>query len=290
MSVGVVFASTGGEKLLRAIRTFRRMEPFCPVHVLVDMSTLSWKQSNVALDRIALATDHLFAVTAHPGYVNGGMNAAVAWMSRLGHSHACVFHDDLAFSHLPEHRCAISHWFDSELLPRSSGLSFCHFEALSHDPGMDLRRRPADWDATDLESDALWRYLASVDIAQNYDICPPGAPFFLRYEGPDIPRKWNRLGPTGFVIPIATWESLNRFTETDGVFYDDEYATECFIRCLPPVYAVTNFPYIHLHNQSVNPWADFARAPWGLVSSFVKRFGADKPGVWHDDWESRWEA
>ena len=289
MNVGVVFASTGGNKIVRAVRSFQRMEPGLPVQVNIAINTNTYRHLNRHHELQLLGLGVKVCHVQPQGFVNGGMNAAVASMQRLGCDYACVLHDDLVFSHLPEHRHAISKWFDSEYLEKSSGLSFSHFEALVPDPGADLRRHPQDWDKEDLESDELWRFLSTVQIAQNVDICPPGASYFFRYEGPDVVRMWNRLGPTCLIVPISTWERLDRFSETNGIYYDDEYATECFLRGLPPIYAVTNFPFIHLHNQSVNPWTDPAQGPWGdTVGSYIRRYGTNKVGVWKDDWEERW--
>lgn len=289
MSVGLVFASTGGYKAMRAVHSLRRMEPNQRIHILLDTTTNTWKSSDIPAEAFKVVADDVRCLRVNHGFVNGGLNAAIAWMQSLGHSHACLLHDDLVFSPLAEHRNSLSRWFDDPLLAKSSGLSFCHFEALVHDAGMDLRRKPEQWDREDMESDTLWQFLARCDIKQNVDICPPGASYFFRYEGPDIVRKWNRIGPTGSVVPIATWEKLGRFNESEGIFYDDEYATECLLREYPPIYAVTNFPYIHLHNQSVNPWADPAPGVWSdCVGAYVRRYGTDKVGIWRDDWEARW--
>jgi hypothetical protein len=287
--VGVVFASTGGFKTVRAIRSFRVMEPSVLVYALIDMTTKTWQANRESLHDIAIHADILCALFENRAFVNGGMNHAVRWMKAMGHSYACVFHDDLVFSPLAEHRHSLSYWFDSDILARSSGISFAHFEALVRDPGANYRRKPERWDEENMESEALWRFLASTDIVTDKDICPPDASYFFRYEGPDVVRKWNRLGPSGYVVPIATWEALGGFDETSGVFYDDFYSTECLLRGFPPIYAVNNFPYIHLHNQSVNPWADVAEGVWGdSGQAFTARYGASKPGIWRDDWEARW--
>jgi len=145
-----------------------------------------------------------------------------------------------------------------------------------------------------MEDPALWEYLKeaySTVAFDGQDINPPGRSFWFRYEGPRGICKWNRLGPTGQVFPIATWEKLGRFDEVDGIFYDSEYPTECFLKKLPPVYAVTNFPFIHLHNQSVNPWADPARGVWGdTEGAFKKRYGGTREEIWWGAWPDRWEG
>jgi len=42
-NIGVVFASTGGNKIVRALRSFHRMEPELSVHIIFDTSSNTWK-------------------------------------------------------------------------------------------------------------------------------------------------------------------------------------------------------------------------------------------------------
>lgn len=291
--VGVVIASTGGNKLLRCVRSLRRMEPDLDIFVQVDQSTVTYRMLGTPFDELQKTPAvYTYFVKDNEGYVNGGLNKAIELMQRTSHDYACLFQDDLIFSPLPEHRHSISQWFDHPLLTQSSGLRFSHFEALT--PTVDLRRSPLEWDREDMEGEDLWRFLAEqyVTVAfDGQDINPPGRSFWFRYEGPRRIEKWNRLGPTGQIIPIATWEQVGRFNEHDGIFYDSEYPTECFLRHLPPVYAVTNFPFIHLHNQSVNPWADPARGVWSdTEGAFKKRYGGTREEIWWGAWPERWEG
>ena len=287
--VGVVIASTGGNKLLRCVRSLANMQPNLPLHAMIDMSAITFQMLHTPMAEIAkYATIRL--IPAHNGFVNGGLNRAIEWMKEAGFDYACLLQDDLVFSPLPEHIGDLSEWFNHPLLAQSSGLRFSHFETLT--PTQDMRRAPHEWDREELEDRPLWEYLKeaySTVAFDGQDICPPNRPFWFRYEGPDRIRKWNRLGPTGQIVPISTWEQLGRFNETNGIFYDSEYPTECFLQHLPPVYAVTNFPYIHLHNQSVNPWADPARGVWGdTEGAFRLRYGGSREQVWKGDWEEKW--
>jgi hypothetical protein len=269
------------------------MEPDLKIYILLDRSAVTYQMLHTPLNKLSEMKDvHFSMVNEHPGFVNGGLNKAVEWMQRSGYDYTCLFQDDLIFSPLLEHRRSISEYFEHPLLAQSSGLRFSHFETLT--PTVDMRRSPQEWDREDMEDPALWEYLkqAYATVAfDGQDICPPGRSFWFRYEGPKNICKWNRLGPTGQVFPIKTWEQLGRFDETEGIFYDSEYPTECFLRKLPPVYAVTNFPFIHLHNQSVNPWADPARGVWGdTEGAFKKRYGGTREEIWWGAWTERWEG
>jgi hypothetical protein len=286
-NVGVVFASTGGNKIVRAVRTFQRMEPDVPVHVTIATNTATYRNLNKAHElqlRDLGAAMHLIEPA---GFVNGGMNAGIRWMRELGYSHACVLHDDLVFSPLPDHRGSLFTWFAQDW-SQVSGITFAHFETLTSDP--DFRREPERWDAQDLENPVLWRDLMTFDREHNGSpVYPAGRDFFVRYEGTDRTRPWNRLGPTGFIVPIALWEAFDGFDETYGLFYDHDYPANCFLRGLAPVYAVPNVPWMHLHNQSVNPWADRADGLWGdSDGAFARKFDKILTDFWWGNWEQRW--
>jgi len=45
VSVGVVFASTGGNKIVRAVRTFQAMEPDLPIHVTMAINSSTYYSS-----------------------------------------------------------------------------------------------------------------------------------------------------------------------------------------------------------------------------------------------------
>jgi len=288
--VGIVFASTGGNKLIRAVRSFRRIEPNYPcVHVAVDVSSNSWRQTEIPMQQMEDETGAVIRYIATRAHINGCLNEAMRFMEEEGYSHACLFHDDIVFSPFPEHRGSVSKWFTPELLA-SSGVTFGHFETSGFDPNEKYARRsPEEWDAEDLESDALWSRLMNFQYDNGFEISNlPNVNFYARYEGPDKVRKWNRLGPTGQVVPIATWRAIGKFDEVAGVHYDQDYTSECFRRKLPPVYAVPNIPWLHLHNQSMRPGGDPAPEPWGSTEAYVRKFGANWPGFWKNDWEERW--
>lgn len=296
MNIGVVFASTGGNKVVRTVRSFQRMEPGLTCHIVMDMDSNTYKLTNQIESSNWLLNNPGVRLRAvhNKAHINGALNQALRWMAQEGYEYACLFHDDLVFSHLPIHRGSLSAWFSSAFITRnSSGLRFSHFETFV--PDLDSRRHADEWDKEDLESDELWKFLSTFTRIDGTEIRPPGRSFWFKYEGPDINRKWNRLGPTGQIVPIKTWKEVGEFDEKDGIFYDQEYPSECYRRGLPPVYSVTNFPYIHLHNQSMNPWGDPAPGLWGdTMKAFGKRFERryDKPdpwaAFWGDDWERLW--
>jgi len=285
MSTGIVFASTGGFKIARAVKTLQAMEPdeIDNIHVLLTTNARTY------LDLGEPALDVKVKRTISTSFVNGSMNQAVAWMRELGYQDACVLHDDLVFSPLAEHRHSLSGWFDMDWIT-VSGVTFAHFECLTGD--VDMRREPLRWDKEDLASEALWNELMTFDRLHNGSpVYPAGRDWFVRYEGADKVRPWNRLGPTGFVVPIALWERFGGFDERFGCFYDHDYPAHCFRNNLPPVYAVSNVPWLHLHNQSVNPWADPAMGIWGdSDGAFARKFGAKLTDFWHTNWEERWLA
>jgi len=284
MSIGTVFATTGGSKLARCLRSFARMEPDVQPHVVLDTSSNTWKRNQ----RLDVPPNTPVRHIVNSAHINGVLNAALEWMKELGHTHAALFHDDLIFSPLPEHRYSLSEWFTHPLVQTSSGLRYSHFETFV--PEVDSRRASEVWEYEDLESPELWTFLKTFTMCDGVDCRPPGRSFWFKYEGPDKVRKWNRLGPTGQIVPLATWEQVGKFDEVEGIFYDGEYPSECFKRKLPPVYAVTNFPYIHLHNQSMNPWGDPAPNGFGNTgAAYERRYHADWPGFWGGDWEEKWK-
>ena len=291
MSVGVFIASTGGKKTLRTIKSFQKMEPDYPIHLVIDISSRSWNTMGKEWEKPLQETGVKIRYTENRAHINGTLNAGMRWLRELGFSHACFFHDDLIFSPFPKHKLSVSRWFTPGLL-KSSGITFGHFEAfaLGPDSGGEpyARRHPTKWDALDLENEALWNELMVFEYNNGFEIRPTGVDWYCRYEGPDKVRPWNRLGPTGQVIPISTWEANHEFDETVGVHYDQDYTMECFRRKCPPVWAVPNVPWLHLHNQTMAPWGDPAPEPWGRTESMIQKYGANWPGFWQNDWEERW--
>lgn len=294
LKIGVVFGSTGGTKLYRTVRSFRKMEPDLPIHVVIDESSFTWKHNPASPSELLDAVQCPIKCVINKAHINGCLNSCIDWVGELGYDYACLFHDDLVFSPLPEHAGSISKWLDNEeLILKSSGIRLSHFETFTND--IDSRRPSEEWDKEDLESEELWQFLKGYTCIDGTEIRPPNKSFWFKYEGPDKVRKWNRLGPTGQIVPVQTWRDVGRFDEKEGIFYDQEYPSECYFRKLPPVWSVPNFPYIHLHNQSMNPWGDPAPGPWSdCMKAYGLRFKArfDKPepwaAFWGDDWEEKW--
>lgn len=290
-----VFASTGGKRIINAVRSFRKMEPHIPVYVMFDISSKSWNNGggDAVRDWLYSAPHGLigYGMTENDKHINGVLNAGMRQAEKLGYSHVVLFHDDLVFSPLPEHRGSLAFWLQPAFIEGTSGMTFGHLECFVRDPGDPFARRPpAFWDAIDLDSPELWRQMFRFPYNNGYEVELPGQEFYVRYEGPDKVRKWNRLGPTGQVVPVATWKALGGFDEVAFVHYDQDYTSEVFRRGWPPVYAVPNVPWLHLHNQSMRPDADVAPEPWGRGEAYVAKFGADWPGYWRSDWAERWQG
>jgi len=306
MSVGVVFVSTGGNKMMRALRSLRRTEPRLPVHIAFSTSSKVWPRNNAQLPYTSFESEPnvLTRLISSPGWINGCFNESIKWMRELGYTHACTIHDDVVFSPLAEHYHHLSKWFsrlesDPEL-STASGLTLSFMEALvkTDNPGV-WERSPDEWDRRDLESDLLWETL-----------CPNGRPAMYfgspgSSEGVSVPlilteqniaanlalTDWfakyfvtericpmARLGPCGQIVPISVWEAIGGFDEANGIFYDMEYPIQCALRGLPPVKVIPNIPYIHLHNQST-AFGDPAVGIWGHdLQSFIAKYGKD-PGA-----------
>lgn len=310
MNVGVCIIATGGRKVLRAVRSLRRMEPDLTIHVLMDMTTNTFREnrSNPSVyDLAALPNVKVWGLTTNPAMVNGAFNAGVRWMNDLGYSHACCLHDDLIFPSLRETRRYLTKRFaqiDSDACLRAaSGIAFGHFEALVFWPGNikhqsgNWHRAPAEWDKLELESKRVWRKLVRDGIPE-HEVDFPDMNFFTLYEGlrGDRCRYASRLGPTGFVIPIDTWKAINGFDEEFGIFYDIVYASECAVRGLPPIIVAPNSPFLHLHNQT-QAFGDPLRPPWNdTLGAFTRKYGMDIDAFWklHSDWsyegERNWEV
>jgi hypothetical protein len=260
--LGIVFVSTGGNKMMRALRSLRRMEPDLPVNILLDTRAKSWYPTPT-FEAFASLPNVEVRASNNTCYVNGAMNAAMAWMAELGCTHACMFHDDIIFSPFSEHRGDLSRWFkrveEDPLLSRASGITLSQVEAITPEPGIPCVPRPAQfWDALDLESESFWRYLrldgdSPTYLDQVHQVYPEGLGWFIEYYGVAKTARCTRLGSTGQIVPIATWELVGHFDEQFGVFYDMEYPVECYRRRLPPIYMIPNIPFLHLHNQSHGP-------------------------------------
>lgn len=292
VTTGVAFCSTGGSKMVRALRSFRRMEPDLPVHIVFNTSSKVWNANRSQVDPNWFESQpnvrvlHVYST----GWINGTFNEAVRWMGELGYSRACCIHDDTVFSPLPENRGHISEWLDrvesDPALSAASGLTLSSMEALVNTgiPGI-WERSPLEWDARDLESEAVWRTMLPGGVSALY-FGSPGADegislgdWFVKYFVTEKIITIARLGPVGFIIPIALWQRVGGFGERDGIFYDMEYPVLCAKLGLPPVLAVPNTPILHLHNQST-AFGDPAVGIWGHdLQSFIHKYGADPAAV-----------
>ncbi len=300
MSVGVFFASTGGNKLTRSVRSFRRMEPDLPIHVVVDTSSNTWRSD----PNFDVPEDVLVMPIVNDAHIDGTLNAGTRWMKDLGFTHACLFHDDLVFSPLPENRYHVSRWFDrmetSEKMQNACGLSFGHHECLVYNTGNVKGQSGAwqqeayKWDLMDLESEGMWRRL-----------CPDGIPtkevefvgWYANHEGhlgnTELrPYHWQasaRLGPTGAIYPIDLWEKVGGFDEKYGIHYDTDYPAACAIAGSKPVLCLPNTPHLHLHNLSIG-FADPSFGKWGsLHEGFQAKYGKSLADFWqeHQEWLDR---
>jgi hypothetical protein len=292
MSVGVVFVSTGGNKMSRALRSFRRMEPSLPVHITFATSSRVWQRYNweAPYEEFAAQPNVRVKLISSPGWINGCFNEAIRWMRDLGYSHACCLHDDTVFSPLPENRLSLSEWIAAAeadpLLAAAAGISLSAMEALvrTSNPGV-WERSPEEWDRTDLESDDTWRILLPGGVSPIY-FGSPGSEdgtavtdWFVKYFVTDRVISIARLGPSGFIVPIPVWERVGGFGESDGIFYDMEYPVATAQLGIPPVLAVPNVPYIHLHNQST-AFGDPAVGIWGHdLASFIAKYGNDPAAI-----------
>ena len=307
MRACAAFASTGGFKLERAIRSFRRTEPDLPVLVAVDASSRTWQ--NMVAAGIGITQElspgwkppafqaneegHLkkfdcrYRNIVNTAYINGMMNAAMRMAQDDGFDLVALFHDDVVFPVVSSSLIAINdltlwlRWAEKHA-GEFSGLTLSLIQAFV--PGT-WARPPAEWDALDLEGEGFWRELMAhlpaegmaiagskeLEAASRHDF--PAMGFFVYYYRPTAVCPWPRLGPTGQIVPVEAWRRAGGFDETDGIFYDIGYAAECRRRGLPPVLAVPSVPHLHLHNQSIG-FADPARGIWGdTIGAFQRRYG-----------------
>ena len=297
MRLGVVFASTGGPKILRAIRSFRKMEPDLPVHVVFDIDSNTWKDKGYkALTVLEEGFSEkfvgikVFCLQGNKAHINGTLNQGMKWLRELGYSHVGLFHDDLIFSPLLENQFYISKCIQrmehSSELMASSGIGFGDLETLYRNPGT-VRFQPGHWDAPpevwdsmDLESEELWQKL-----------CPQGIPariseffmFFVDYTEPgSLVGHCCRLGPVGQIVPLWAWEAVGGFDETYGVHYDSDYPAACLVKQLPPVLCFPNSPILHLHNQSIG-YKDPSVNLWGdVTAAFQKKYNKEYGQFWRE--------
>jgi len=301
MRVGVVFASTGGFKILRAIRSLRKTEPDFPIHVVWDVDSGTWRNgggSAIADQVQSMPNVHTrqFHNTKH---INGTLNEGMRWMRELGYEYVCLLHDDIIFSPLSENMHHLTYWFDrmdqDPKLMDASALTLSLIETGITGPDGDLftgRQPPEWWDKLDLESEALWQRLLPEGKTPGFPMGNGPAyevaacdwlPFSIRYFCGDM-NYYTRLGPTGQIVPVKTWELIGGFDEKDGIHYDHEYPMECAIRNLPRIKVIPNAPHLHIHNQSIG-YLDPSVGLWGNVGrAFDNKYGAFLKS---EEW-SRW--
>jgi len=287
VSVGVAFASTGGFKIIRAVRSFHLQEPSLPVHVVIDASSNTWKSERFRTPLVDYSYVQSREVDNY-SHINGTLNHAVRWMGELGYTHAALFHDDLIFSPLARNRNYLTSWINrlaaSQDLRSASALSFGELEAFVKNPGT-VRGQPGHWDAPpsmwdamDLESPSFWESLIALDGTPLrtadfpvffVDYCPAGEGLFDRRL---------RMGPTGQIVNIAAWEAVGGFDEAYGLHYDTDFPFACITHSLPPVLYIPGAPHLHLHNQSMG-YADPALGLWG---HFEDAFERKYHKVFHD--------
>lgn len=282
MNPGVVFVSTGGEKMVRALRSLRRVEPDLPVHIVMDLSSRTWGKNSQspALSWFEAQPSTLVRGVTNTAYINGALNAGMRWMEELGHSHGCLFHDDVIFS--PLHPLQLTNLF-KENFPPASALTFSLLQAFV--PKV-WQRPAAEWDAIDLESQDVWQKLLGepkywTEAEGVPEIHPKDWTFFVQYHCVNRPLTWPRLGPTGQIVPMNTWHEVGCFDETCGIFYDIQYPAECRRRGLPPIYIIPSVPHLHLHNQTIG-YADPALGIWANTMKAFSNLYGDYHEFWKD--------
>lgn len=286
MEVGVVFASTGGPKIFRAIRSLRKTEPNIPLHVVWDIGSRTWKEGGSLIAESVQSLPNVHTVAfENTKHINGTLNKGMEWMKQLGYEYACLFHDDIIFSPLKQNMHHLSVWFErldeDPVLKDTSALTLSLIETGITGPDGDLftgKQPPEWWDSLDLESEALWEKLLPGGRTPGFPMgngpayeVPASSeiPFSIRYFCGDM-NYYTRLGPTGQIVPIQIWEQIGRFDEKDGIHYDHEYPMECAIRNLPRIRVIPNVPHLHIHNQSIG-YLDPSVDLWGNVGAAFER-------------------
>lgn len=297
--VGVVFASTGGNKISRALRSLRRMEPDLPLHVCFDVQSKTWEESGGSPDLSDIPNVLTSSYESNSNrWINGTLNAAMRWMRALNYTHACLLHDDVVFSPLLSSRHSLSEWFarirTTPRLQSAAALSLSSMEAFVPHEG-SIRGQPgnwhqsaAEWDSMDLESTELWRRLLPDGLPAGYfggdspiGMLDLGA-WFVHYYSVKESRSCIRMGPSGQIVPIETWQRLGGFDEHHGLIYDTDFPIAAALINLPPVLILPNIPYLHLHNQSIG-YSDPATGPWGdFLGSFISHYGWDPAEFWKE--------
>jgi len=299
-TVGIAFATTGGEKILRAVRSLRHTEPDLPIYIIVDMTSGTWRSHGFEIyDELYALKNVVVKEFDNQGWhINGTLNHAMSTLEGEGYSYVCLFHDDVIFSPFEQHKYDLSEIFSridgrEEFLINHSGLTLGLMETGITGPDGDLftgNKPDADWDKNDLESPEVWEKLLpggkipgwlmgdGVKIYEREDVfrinAPEPTPVAIRYYIGDQD-NYTRLGPSGQIVPIKIWRAMGGFDQKYGIHYDAHYPAECAIRGFPSVRTIPTIPHMHLHNQSIG-FFDPSIGLWGNVGeAFDKRYGKD---------------
>lgn len=286
MNTGVVFATTGGSTIIRAVRSFNRSHPNIDVHVIIDISSNTWNKADQSSILSWLHNNKIFVkLVENKSYINGILNKGIEWMEELGYSHACIFHDDVVFS--PLHKYHISDWFNIIEPDAASGITFSFIQAFSNQAPKKWLMTPEEWDRESLESIELWNtLLPPIGYLKHSNYCLENtAPelkldnWFAQYYCVAHIQPTMRLGPAGQIINIEKWNRLGRFDES-GIFYDVQYPSEARVKNESPCLMIPNVPFLHLHNQSIGI-SDPAKGVWNNHDeAFKNKYGKTYIDLW----------
>src|SRR5271167_586116 len=139
--IGVVFATTGGTKILRAVRSLKKMEPDIKPNVVVDVNSATWRDGGCwvlpELERIANVRQ-----LENKFHINGALNEGMKWMKENGCEYGCLFHDDIVFPPFSHYLKNLSSWFASfsyeKRLVKASAVTLALIETGITGPDGDL--------------------------------------------------------------------------------------------------------------------------------------------------------
>ncbi len=283
MNTGVVFATTGGSTILRAVRSFNQSHPGIDVHVIIDISSNTWNKTDKSSVLTWLHNNNIYIkCVENKSYINGILNKGIEWMEELKYSYACIFHDDVVFS--PLHKFSISEWFN--VIEDYSGITFSFIQAFSNEAPKKWLMTPEEWDRENLESTDLWEKLLPPSYLKHSNYCLENtAPelklnnWFAQYYCLNYIQPTMRLGPAGQIINIEKWNRLGRFDES-GIFYDVQYPSEARVKNESPCFMIPNVPFLHLHNQSIGI-SDPAGGIWtNHDEAFKNKYGKTYIDLW----------
>ncbi len=286
MNTGVVFATTGGSTIIRAVRSFNQSHPGIDVHVIIDTSSNTWNKADQSGILSWLNNNNIkIKLVENKFYINGILNKGIEWMEELKYSHACIFHDDVVFSPLEYH---ISKWFSTAENMDASGITLSFMQAFSNEAPKKWLMTPEEWDRENLESDDLWnKLLPPIGYLKHSNYCLENTAlelklnnWFAQYYCLNSIEPTIRLGPAGQIINIEKWNRLGRFDESAGIFYDIQYPSEAKVKNESPCLMIPNTPFLHLHNQSIGI-SDPAKGLWSNHDeAFKNKYGKTYIDLW----------